>query len=529
MNLFFLNIMWRSLTKRGVFPIINIAGLSIGLTVVLLISMLIFNELSFDKSFRESRNIYRINSCLTTFMPGETFASTANAVAPVMKEVVPEVLTAIRTIPHSYVARVNEHLIRIRVIWADSDFFRLFDTPFLHGTPEAVMSRPNAIAISEETVKTLFGTDNPVGETFALDNLHQMEVAAVYKDYPANSSFKNYKMIAPFTHSYPAWFHENIQWGGIDFETFCLLATKADTAHVDAQMRKVMADATEGNSSYYPVLQRLDEIHLHSANYRGGYTSAKSDIDKVKMLSLLAMIILAVACINYMNLSTARAQQRSREIGVSKTLGAKRHELMTRLLFETGVFTFVSFIAAFVLAWVLLPVFNTLLGEQLQIEMVFQPLFLCAALLIWLATTLFAAMYPAIYLSGFPPLLAIRQSVSTSKSSHAFVRKVLTVGQFAVAVVLITWVLIIQMQIRYIHNKDLGYGIYNLIEIPLGSLPDGLGIEALANDYRAESSVEMVSLYGPGNIQLKNHEDDKTVFPLVGIVADPNYIDLMQM
>jgi len=535
MNLFFLKITWRSLTQRGVFPIINIAGLSIGLAVVLLISLLIFSEKSFDRQFKQSKNIYRINCKLTAFMPGETFVSTANIVGPTMQESVPEIISAVRTYPGSYVVRINDHPMRINMMWADEDFFRLFDTPFLHGSPEAVMSRPNAIAISEEMAKTLFGKNNPMGETFSLDGKHLMEVAAVYQDFPKNSSFREHKMIAPFRHSYPSWFRDRLYWGNIEFETFCLLPEKADTASVGAQMRKLTSDATEGKSWFWPTLQRLDEIHLYSAKFTGSSnTSSPSDIGKVKILSLLGVIILAVACINYMNLSTARAQKRSREIGISKTVGAKRYELISRLFFETGIFTFISFLAGFVLAAMLLPVFNSLLGEQLDFLLAFRPVFLCVALLIWLATTVFAASYPALYMSGFPPLMAIRSSVSSPKSSHAVVRKVLTVGQFTVAIVLIAWVLIILTQIKFMNNKDLGYNPRNLMCILPGTLSWETDFSPLANDLRAESSVEMVSrqtglIFESSVNTIHRATDDKIGLSITSQAVDPNFLDLMQI
>ena len=532
--LFFLKISLKSLSRRGVFQVINIAGLSIGLAIVLLISLLVFNEQSFDRSFSESRNIYRINSNFIRLRPGETYCVTGNAVGPAMQEAIPEVISSVRTYPGSYVVRIKDHPVRIKMVWADEDFFRLFDTPFLQGTPENVMSKPNTIAISEQMAKTLFGNDNPVGETFLLDNQHLMEVAAVYRDYPANSSFWEYKMIAPLIHSYPDWMHERISWGSLNFETFCLLSEKTDTEYVGVQMRKVVSEATGEDGFYLPALQRLDEIHLHSANYRYSYTSSQSDSGKVNMLLLLAVIILLVACINYMNMSTARAQKRAKEIGVSKTFGAKRFEIINRLLLETGIFTFVSFIFAYILVWVLLPVFNNLLGEQLDFVLSFRPLFLCITLLIWMATTLLAASYPAIYLSGFPPLKAIRQGGFTVGSGHATVRKALSVGQFAVSIVLIVWVLIIQTQINFINNMDLGYNPRNLIGIELYALPEGSDVVALANDYRAESSVEMVAresnflFYSDGAVLLKD-ADDPEGSNLRSMGADADFIDLMQM
>ena len=533
---FFSNITLRTLYKRGLFPIINVLGLSIGLTVVLLISLLVFHERSFDKGFKEGKHIYRINSKLTAYMPGETLAMTANAVGPAIQDAIPDVNCAVRTFRFSYYARIKDNPIHIEVRWADKDFFKLFDTPFIHGTPEDVMSRPNAIAISEQMAKTLYGNDNPIGETFLIFNLddhYPVEVVAVYRDYPGNSSFREFKVIAPFKLSQPSWIHET-EWGNINFETFCLLNVNADTARVNAQMRKTIMDATAGIRDgdewwYYPQLQRLEDIHLYSAKFYGGsFLSSISDIEAVKMLTLLSVIILLVACINYMNLSTARAQKRSREIGISKTIGAKRREIIIRLTFETAIFTFISFILAFLMAWFALPVLNTLLGEQLSVETTLQPGFLGVALLIWVFTTLLAASYPVLYMSGFPPLFAIRSQFMTN-SSHAVVRKVLTVGQFAVAIVLIAWVLIIQAQIMFINKKDLGYNPQNLIGIWLG-----LDTEALMNDLKAESSIEMVSRESSYFFQtsvdvLIKNADDKTGITLTNVATDPNFIDLMQI
>jgi len=529
MNLFFLKITWRSLTQRGVFPIINIAGLSIGLAVVLLISLLIFSETSFDRQFKQSKNIYRINAKLTAYMAGETFCGLGNAAGPAFKESVPEVLAAVRTFQQEVVVKINDNPIRVNVMVADEDFFRLFDTPFLLGSPETALSRPNTVAISEEMAKRLFGMENPIGEPILVENQLQMEVSAVYKDFPKNSSFRDYKMISSM-----AIMGSNTTWMNAVFETFCLLPEKADTAQVGVKMRKVVTDATNEGWWYHPFLQRLDKIHLYSANFHRSYTSSQSDIEKVKMLSLLAVIILVVACINYMNLSTARAQKRSREIGISKTVGAKRYELITRLFFETGIFTFISFLAGFVLAAMLLPVFNSLLGEQLGFGLAFTPLFLCVALLIWLATTLFAASYPALYMSGFPPLMAIRSSVSSPKSSHAVVRKVLTVGQFAVAIVLIAWVLIIQLQINFMNNKDIGYNPHNLMYFSVGMSSLGADTRPMLNDYRAESSVEMVSRkFGSSftgqTVTIAKDADDRVGLSVTMQAADPDFIDVMQM
>ncbi|MDR0794811.1 MAG: ABC transporter permease, partial [Tannerella sp.] len=532
MNRYFFKITIRRLTNRGVFQIINILGLSIGLAVVLLISLLIFNEQSFDKQFKESGNIYRINCNLTAYRAGETWCGVGNAAGPAYKEAIPEILTAVRTAKRDFVIKINDNPIRVEVVIADEDFFKLFETPFLSGSPETALSRPNTVAISKEMAKRLFGTENPIGETFLVENQVQVEVAAVYQDYPKNSSFWGHKIIVPIT----TFIGSNTSWMNGAYETFCLLPEKVDTAQVGAKMRKITLDANDGWWWYHPYLQRLEEMHLHSAKFIGSYTSSQSDIEKVKMMSLLAVIILVVACINYMNLSTARAQKRSREIGISKTVGAKRYELITRLFFETGILTFISFLVAFLLAALLLPVFNNLLGEQLDFGSAFRPLFLGVAFLIWLATTVFAASYPAIYMSGFPPLLAIRSGGFMPKSSHAVVRKVLSVGQFAVAVVLIAWVLIIQAQISFMNDKDLGYNYSKLMYISPGRSAWQTDMEPLVNDFRAESSVEMVSRRSPGgsffsgnNVTIAKSSEDHVGLSVTMQAVDPNFFDVMQI
>jgi len=531
---FFFNISLRNLTRRSVFSFINILSLSIGLSVVLLICLLIYNELSFDRSFKESGNIYRVNAELSQYMPGEVYCTINNMVAPAMEAAIPEVRATTRTYLRSYITRINNNPLRIRFVWADEAFFRLFDTPFLQGSPETVMSRPNTVAISETMANTLFGDRSPMGESFVLDNEYHVEVMAIYKDYPTNTSFYGYHVIAPYQYCYPAHrLRQTMDWEDTDYETFCLLTEGADIASVTEQVKEVSSSLMGNHSFFVPSLQRLDKIHLYSSKYHRSNTSFQSDIAKVRMLSLLAVIILLIACINYMNLSTARAQKSAKEIGISKTLGVKRGRIICRLLFETGVLTFISFIFAFVFALLILPLFNNMLNEQLTFTLAFNPLFILGVVAIWIITTIIAASYPAVYLSSFPPLMAIRQSIPSGGSSHAIVRKTLSIGQFAIAIVLISWVITIQMQMRYINNKDIGYNPNNLISIS-SSLPEETNLDALINDYNSLSSVVMVSgehqfLFGGSRNILRRGSDDRQGTTLITMCVDHNFVDLMEL
>ncbi len=483
---YFFTIAKRSLTKQGMFPLINIVGLTAGLTVVLIICAMVFNEYSFDKSFRDGSRIYRVNSYFTKARAGETLGISSDAVAPAVREEIPEAEVAVRTSAETSVIKVGEIPFKIdKICWADEGFFRLFDRPFVYGSPETALSRPGTVAVSESTAETLFGDKNPLGETVLINNTQRMEVSAVYKDFPSNSSLRDYRMIG--YHKFSV--QEKLDWNNVNYETFCLLTPGADASAVEARMQELL-EKNVGSDWFYQIrLQPFERIHLYSKDNPYTYLHTPGDIGKVRMFSLLALIILLVACINYMNLSTARAQKRSKEIGISKTLGAKRSNIVWRLYAETGILTLIAFVSAFFLACLLLPVFNNLSGQDIHVGLLFTPVFLVGALSVYLFTTLIAASYPALYLSGFAPLTVIRRSAFTKGSGHALVRKGLTVVQFSVAIILIVWVMVIRTQVNYVFNKDLGYHVNNVMGISLTGLQRNFDFDALKNDLMAQSSV----------------------------------------
>jgi len=496
MNFFFLKIFIRNLSRKGLFPIINIVGLSIGLAAVLLICAFIFNEYSFDKQFTHHQRIYRANADMSMPRMEGTISFVYNALAPAAKEEIPGLEAAARIFVQPVVVKTGDVLFNIeRFCWADDDFFLLFDTPFIHGSPEDIFSQPDMLALSESQAKVFFGDRDPLGEILLFDHQRPMEVRAVYRDFPANSSF-DYPMIGHYRTSYKTWLNE-LSWGGgpPNTETFFLLAPGTDAAVVEAGMQNLVEKNFE-NPYYQVKLQPLDKIHLYSKDLLSfgpyKFTCNHGDVERVQLFSLLATIILLVACINYMNLSTARAQKRSKEIGISKTVGAKRIQIIARLYSETGILTFLSFAVAIVLALLLLPVFNLISGQNIQPDIFIKGKFLSGMLLVYLATTFIAASYPVLYLSGFAPITVIRQSVFTKGSSHAFVRKGLSVVQFSVATILIACVMIIHTQLNYMNNKDKGYNAHHVVSIPLPAHPEPV-LDALKNDYAARASVSSIS------------------------------------
>ena len=544
--IYFLKLTLKNPKKRGVFQIINILGLSIGLAVVLLMYLQIHHELSFDKSFKESKNIYRVNARWLTVKTGETSAITTGGLAQTMKDNIPGVKDAVRIWRRYHVLKADDFEEDTRIYIADESFFELFDSPVLYGSVEDVLKRPgDVLALSESEARKIFGNRDPVGES-VLFGPQQIEIGAVFKDFPLNSSFYGFHKIAgnpPVYNSPQAKFYLN-------FETFVLLHEKADTASVGQQLRRIWSEEakamTNGEDAPFTLeLQELTKIHLHSGHVTGSATTTPGDIEKVKMLSLLAAIILLIACINYMNLATARAQKRSREIGISKTVGAKRYELAARLFLETGMLTVFSFIIAFGLAYLLLPVFNNLVGVsatfsggqyiindvRLDFGLVLNAGFMLGALSILILTTIIAASYPAFYMSGFPPLGAIK-AANFKGSQSAFVRQVLTVGQFVAAIVLISWVIVVYTQIRYINNRNMGFNLNQVISFWIRTNP-GPDFSPFENDFRAQSSVlgiSRVSFFPTMGDQVLLHKEINDEGILMSVCnADEHLIDLVQL
>ena len=546
MNRIFFKLTWRHLTKGGLFSVINIGGLSISLAVVILMYMQVHSELSFDKSFKESENIYRVNAQWLTIRTGETSAITTGGLAQTMKEKISGVKEAVRIWRRYHVLTAGNFEEDTRIYLTDEGFFDMFDTQVLYGSVEDVLKRPgDMMALSESEAKKIFGNKDPVGESVFFGP-QEISIGAVFKDFPMNSSFYGYHKIVgnpPVYNSLPAKFYQN-------FETFVLLDGNVDTLSVGQQLRQIWSEEAKemsrgGDIPFVLELQALKKIHLYSTHVTGSATTMPGDIEKVKLLTLLAIIILLIACINYMNLATARAQKRSREIGLSKTVGAERYELAIQLFFETGMVTVISFIIAFGLAYLLLPLFNDLVSGtstvargqyiindmQLSFGLVFNGGFMLGVLAILILTTIIAASYPAFYMSGFNPLVAMK-AANFKGSKSAVVRQILTVGQFVAAIVLISWVIVVYTQIRYINDKSVGYNMSQIISFWIRTNP-GPDFTAFENDFRAQSSVSGISrvsffpTMGDQTLLRKDMNDEGILMSICA--ADEHLIDLVQL
>lgn len=489
----YLKIAWRNLKSDSTFSIINVLGLSIGLAITILLFLFISHERSFDEMYAKKENIYRV-LLHTEDGRNEIWPQVPAALAPSVENSIPEIKAAARMLKHAFGApafiTANEtDFTENSFYFTDPDFLDIFQIPFKKGDPNLALNRPNTIVISESTAKKIFGRKNPLGKTIILNNEKSLEITGVFEDFPDNSTI-DANMLASFSST---GFYNDPSWGNASFETFFLLNDHSEIALTEQKIQQLLNREVDKEDQWYSFsLQPLERIHLYSADFTDSYSTRRGDINEVRNLSLLAILILIIACINYMNLTTARSQKRTKDVGINKTLGASTKNLILRFYIETGLITCIAVIIGVGLAILAVPVFNTVAGKNMGLELLYSSGFLTSLLLIWFITTLVAGSYPALHLSRFSPKSVLKPSFKKGDSA-SFIRKALVVLQFSTSVILIISVLVIYKQLTFIQNKNLGYNPENVIAIATAGIQDKNRANALANEFKALPNVSEVS------------------------------------
>ncbi|MCW5910532.1 MAG: ABC transporter permease [Cyclobacteriaceae bacterium] len=465
----YLTIALRNLRKHRFYSLINILGLSVGVAVCLVIALFVVNELSYDRHHEYAHRIYRVKSEI--IFGGNhwnmTFAPAPMAAA--LPEEIPEVEAAVhfRQRGSYLVKRETENTKESNVIWAGKDFFKIFTVPVLEGNVEGILDEPNTMVVSERTAKKYFPGESALGQTLTLDNQLNLKITGVYEDIPANSHFHFDFIIST------AGLEEAKQtfWLSNNFQTYMLLREGADAKAVEATLAKLIAKYavpqfslimgegatmekfTEGGNKLEYTLQPLQDIHLKSdlqGEFEPGF-----NITYVYLFIAIALFILTIACINFMNLSTARSANRAKEVGVRKVMGSFRSHLIRQFLTESTLLSLFSFIIAIGIAYLLLPLFNNLADRTLFIpfgNISFYAVLFAGAVV----TGLLAGTYPSFFLSAFKPVNVLKGQVSLGMKS-GFIRSSLVVFQFAISIVLIIGTIAVLSQLNYIQNKKIGF------------------------------------------------------------------------
>ena len=449
----YLHTAWRHLRQNKAASILSITGLSVGMTASLLIFLWVQNELSYDSYHPHADRTYRITSYLTNVK--WVWATTPLPLAAAVQQQVPEVeRTTVTRSTRNMAIRIGEQFFTEKNgAYVDSNWFDLFHYDFIRGNPANFYNNPYSVLLTSSTAKKYFGNREAIGQTIHIDTLNY-QVAAIVKDNPANSSFQ-YDILMPLAGflANPQNRKEDMVWGLFNYRTFLLLRPGADPGKVAAAISTILV-RDDQNKSSRTGLQPLKGMHFET-----GLTNATderpAEYKTVYIFSLLGSFLLIIACINYVNLTTAKASRRAKEVSIRKVIGARRKSLFGQFIAESLLISFLSIMITILLVRLSLPYFRVLTGKHFEdpLQMTITWEMMGAALL---AATLLNGIYPALLLSSFKPLNVLK-GLNILKVKDTGLRKGLVVGQFTFSVVLIICTLIIHRQMNYIQTRDPGY------------------------------------------------------------------------
>jgi putative ABC transport system permease protein len=487
-----LKIALRTLWKSKGYTLINVGGLAIGLASCMILLLYVAYEWGYDKQFSDYEKTYIVFNNQKANGQIFSFAATPGVMADAVKQQVPGVKRIARLdYPNAKMLSYNQHNFMKSSTFADADFLKIFDYKVLKGNPNTFLKNPMSVILTESLAKALFGADDPINKTVKLDNLEQLKVEGVIADLPKNSSMQ-FEFIMPWAlyERLNPWVKE-VTWNSNYCITVMQLEDNRFFEKANAQLHG-MIKANNKDSNGEPFMHPLSKYHLYDA-FEGGKTVG-GKIDQLQIFLLLAFCILLIACVNFMNLSTARSEKRAKEVGVRKSIGSSRKDLIGQFMMESILISLLSMLFAFILIEIALPYFNGLLRIELDIEYT-NFSFWVVLLGLTLLTGIIAGSYPAFYLSSFDPIKVLKGFTSTGGSSLS-VRKFLVVFQFVFAACLIICTAVIYQQLNYIINKPIGYNRNNLIEVPVqGTLKKEGKFEVIKDLLLKSGAVSSVANY----------------------------------
>jgi putative ABC transport system permease protein len=482
----YLKIAFRNLVRHKGFSFLNITGLAIGMVCTILILFWVQHELSFDRYHKNGHKIYRILQHIQ-YAEVVTWAINQGPLGPALKEEIPEIEEQARFCFSQWRMKYNDQVFVELGGYTDPSLFKMFTIPFVQGDPVTALADPRSVVLTEEVAQKIFGNEDPMGKIIHVGSDYDFKVTGILQDIPSNSHFR-FKFLANMD------FAKEVgrtvdYWKNSHFTTYVQLADNVSMEEANKKIYNFL-DAKPTLEDWEKLsLQPLFDIHLGSGI---GYDSFGTGNTKYIVIFLVAaLFILLIACINFMNLSTARSLLRSKEVGLRKVVGAFRGQLVRQFLGEALFQSFIAMILAVVLGILLLPAFNQLARKSFSANLFLRPDVILGLAAILLFTGFIAGFYPAFVLSGFRPVTVLK-GTSRKIGGGSFLRKALVVFQFCVAVILVVGSLVIYSQIHFMRNKDLGYDKENLVHLPLNTTVQQ-NYEALRNELSENSNILKVS------------------------------------
>lgn len=468
----FIKTAWRNIFSNKFYSAINILGLTAGLVVGIFLLLWIKDELSFDRFHKNQGSIYKIGIEGGTGISKRIFGSIIAPVGSFAKREIPEVKDAVR------IFRIGDAAIKYKdkrfreknFAFVDPSYFSVFDFPLIQGNQKQPFSDNNSVVLTETTARRYFGNENPIGRAVILGIEDLCVVSGVVADYPENSSFQ-FQVLLPLSRFNEYAYVKNkttydnktylssmdTDWSNFSFETYLQLRPDASPIAVAQKLQKIHERNKPEDTPVPYVTQQLSKVHLYQMDGSDG------GIGTVRIFIGVALMILIIASINYINLSTARSLSRSKEVGIRKIIGAGRKELFFQFMLETTLYFTIAAILAISIVFIFLPFFNNFSGKHISLQLYSIDLW-SYILIMLIGTLLLTSIYPALLLSNFDPIKVLKGRFGMKKSNF---RKILVVLQFTVSIVLITMTVVIGRQLDYIRNKNLGYEKSNIIAVSM--------------------------------------------------------------
>ena len=485
----YLKIAWRNIRKDKFYSLINILGLTIGVTCGLLLLLYVTDELSYDRYHANASQIYRIVSHITEPDKVNRWSSTQPPLVTTLKKDYPFVKNYVRFFPYGRVMfrQGEKRFYEDNIYAADSTVFDVFSYKFIEGDPKTALDQPGSVVLTQKSAQKFFGAGSALGQSLQTDDTTYYKVTGVMENVPKNSQFTFNALFSTGQNERQA-----TSFGGFYIQSYLVLPENFDTKILESKFPQVY-DKYIGpifkrmNIKVNYELQPLTRIHLYS-NLEG---ESNGNIDYVYTFSAVAFFMLLLASINYMNLATARSAKRAKEVGLRKVMGSVRGRLMAQFLTESVLMTVLALAASLILVVLLLPFFNTVSGKEIQYRELLRPEFLLTGLAIVVFTGFISGSYPAFYLSSFQPAVVLKGSFNAKGGS--FFRKTLVVCQFAISLIMLICTWIVYKQLNFMRNHDLGYDREQVLTIDYQDRQPRAKFNALRNSLLTNPNIREVA------------------------------------
>lgn len=535
---------WRHIKRQKIYSIINIAGLALGITFFILIMLYIQFELSFDRHNPNAQLIYRVAKELP---PGHThggkteMVNTTPSLAPALMAEYPEVKSAARLCRRRNVLITfdRNHYLEEEIFFADPQVFDIFSISLVAGNPRTALTGPFSILLSQKMAAKYFGSENPLGKILRYGDSLELRVTGILKNMPQNSHFIM-DIIVPFETFGTITNLDLNSWQNNFCATYILMAEGSQPDVLEQKIPELYRKHAKqenwpgGRRYARPFLQSLTSIHLHSD--LDGELGANNDIKNIYLFATIALLILTIACINYMNLTTARSIQRGKEAAIRKIIGAQRHHLIKQFFGESLIFTLVALVISLVLVHLSLPAFNAFVERELSLSLLINPVLIGGIILVVGFVSLLSGSYPALLISSFLPVFGLKRQGLRGQKGR-LLRNTLVVFQFAVSIGLIIATLVVHRQLDFIKKQDVGYDKDQIVVIRLHDQNVKKSLDALKSELRAHPDVLAVTATDtlPNNIQSEigpkwpGIPEDYEFFDIYISYVDEGYLDVYGM